>query len=515
MTPVPERAPRRRPWAPWFALLIGIAWVVGYDATLDRYRYPWFGDAASYIEMAESLRDTGRPTVSPWALEHPDTDAVPQPLFPPGLAVLIAAFTPLAGDARTAALWPSRIAAALLPLLVLLTFRGFLPDAWLLGAGLWVLLSPGVVTWHPAAYSDVVCLAFAVASLGALVRSEARDARWLAWGGFTAACAYAIRNAALAVIAASVAALAWEWLRTRGHAWRPLLAWGAGAAVPGLALAAYNLATFGALQPYVMPPSARPWPVNLTDWVRAQLQDLHVPKVAVDALPPAAAAAIAVAALAVGAWAWWRTRHDERLHRIVTVFGGYAAAGGALLVISRSRYEWADTIEVRHTLQYSWALALLALFAARSLPVRTRRALGALAAAVLAASLVSALVDLRDVRAKGREAWHLIGHDPAVAAAIRALPPDTFVASNASVLFRIAAGRSVRLREFGGGDAEFGAALNDVRAVAGTRPSAYVLWCHEWTARASACQPVPRRAGPECRRLRGPPQIVALCATEW
>jgi hypothetical protein len=223
---------------------------------------------------------------------------------------------------------------------------------------------------------------------------------------------------------------------------------------------------------------------------------------------------VVLLALAAGAWAWWRTRADARVHRIVTVLGGYAAAGGALLVISRSRYEWADTIEVRHTLQYSWALAVLVLLAAGSLTVRTRRVLAAGAVAVLAAAVFTAIADLRDVRAKGREAWHLIGHDAGVAAALRALPPETFVASNASVLFRIASGRSVRLREFGGGDAEFAAALYDVRAVAGERPSAYVLWCHEWTARASACQPVARDAGPRCRRLRGPPQIVALCATE-
>jgi hypothetical protein len=40
-----------------------------------------------------------------------------------------------------------------------------------------------------------------------------------------------------------------------------------------------------------------------------------------------------------------------------------------------------------------------------------------------------------------------------------------------------------------------------------------VLWCHDWTQKASACAPVARDTGPRCTRLRGPPQIVAICST--
>jgi hypothetical protein len=499
--------------APLAALLAGIVLVAAWSAALREHRYPYSGDSASYVEMAESLRADGRPRVSPWALESPQADAVPQPLFPPGLPVLAAALTPVAGDARTAVVWPNRIAAALLPLLILSMFRGCAPDLALLGVGLWALLSPGVRQWHYVAYSDVVALALAIVSLGALVRAEGRDRHWLAVAGLTAGLAYAVRNAALAVLLAAAAALGWEWLRSGGRGWRNAAAWAAGAAVPLGALAAYNLATFGALQPYAMPPSTRPWPLNLEDWARAQLVDVHVPAAWTAGLTPLAVACLLALLLALGLRWWWRSRADGRTHRLVTVLGCYVAAGGALLVASRSRYEWADTIEPRHALQYSWAFALLAVVAARALPTRVQRALGAGAAVVLLLAVGDAVATARGIRAGAPDAWLVVSNDPQVVAAVRALPPGTFVASNAPVLFRIAAGRPVRLAEFGGGDAAFERTLAEVHAAAGPRASAYLLWCHEYTATASACAPAPGESGPRCRRLRGPPQVVALCET--
>jgi hypothetical protein len=510
------RAFARRAWVPLAALLIGVAIVAARCAALAPYAYPYFGDSASYIEMADSLRTTGKPRVSPWDLLFPETDAIPQPLFPPGLPVIVAALTPLAGDARTASAWPNRVAAALVPLLIVLLFRRYAPDLALLGLGVAVLFTRGVMDWHYIAYSDVACLALAIVALGAFVRAEGQDRRWLAAAGFAAGVAYTVRNAALAVLLASAFTLGWELLRSGFRSWRNALAWGAGAAVPLGALAAYNLATFGALQPYAMPPSTRPWTRNLVDWVSMQLHDLYVPFALVKPMTPAVAAVVLAVALALGARWWWTTRHDGRRHRLITLLGAYVAAGGAILIASRSRYEWADTIQVRHTLQYTWALGVLLLVAAAAVPTRVQRTLAVVVGVAVAVSAAHAVEHVRQVRADGKEAWTTVADDPRVEAAIRAIPEGTLIASNASVLFRIVAARPVRLVEFGGGDTEFEAALARVRAAAAvtSRPSAYVLWCHEHTAGASACADVPRDAGPRCRRLRGPPQIVALCDTD-
>lgn len=503
----------RDAWVPLAALLIGIVLVAARTTALAPYSYPYFGDSASYIEMAESLRANGKPRVSPWDLTHPESDAIPQPLFPPGIAVLVAALTPLAGDARSASAWPNRIAAALLPFLIVVLFRGQAPDLALLGLGVAVLFSRGVMDWHYIAYTDVVCLAFAVVALGAFVRAEGQSRGWLAAAGLAAGVAYTVRNAALAVLLASAFTLGWELLRSRFRTWRNLLAWGAGAAVPLGALAGYNLATFGKLQPYAMPPSTRAWTRNLVDWVSMQLHDLYVPYSLVKPMSAPVAALVLAIALVLGVRWWWRTQADGRRHRLITLLGAYVVAGGAILVASRSRYEWADTIQVRHTLQYTWAIGVLLVVAAGALSLRMQRVVAAVVGVAIAFAAVDAVAYVRKVRAGGEEAWMTMASDPRVVDAIRAIPDGTFITSNASVLFRIAAGRPVRLVEFGGGDEAFEAALARVRAAAGARPSTFILWCHEHTAPASACADVPRDAGPRCRRLRGPPQIVALCET--
>ncbi|MEI8259238.1 MAG: hypothetical protein WCJ30_26520 [Deltaproteobacteria bacterium] len=150
------------------ALVFGILFVWSYDALLAPVRYPYAADSASYIEMADTLAHEGRPRVTPWDLEFPDRDRIPQRLFPPGFALVVAAFLPLAGDAASAALWPGRLAAALLPVLLLLAFRGVLADRTLALVGALAHATPGVRGWQFLAYSDVTALAVALLALGAL-----------------------------------------------------------------------------------------------------------------------------------------------------------------------------------------------------------------------------------------------------------------------------------------------------------------------------------------------------------
>ena len=154
------------------ALAFGILLVSFYDAVLAPVRYPYAADSASYVEMADTLYHGGRPRVTPWDLEFPDQDRIPQRLFPPGFPLLIAAFVPLTGDATTASLWPGRLAAALVPLLLLLAFRGALRDRSLALLGAFALATPGVIGWQYLAYSDVTALAVAMLALGACASKQ-------------------------------------------------------------------------------------------------------------------------------------------------------------------------------------------------------------------------------------------------------------------------------------------------------------------------------------------------------
>ena len=508
------------------ALLVGALAVLAYDRELATYRYPYSGDSASYVDMAGALLRDGRPLVTPWDVDPGDRDAVPQPLFPPGFSVLIAALTPLFGDVRLAALYPSRAAAALLPFLIVFLFRGVVSDAALAGVAALVLLSPGVRDWHFLAYSDVPALALAVVALGALGRglgivaapapgAPGRGALlWLLLAGLAAGTAYTVRNAGLAVLGASLAMLLWARVRGLGHP-RATLYWLAGAIGPLWALWSYNVATFGELQPYHMPASTRRWPQNLADYAIAQLGDLGVPDPLLATAPPLAVAGLGAIAAAF-AVAFWRLRRAPALQALVVLLGGYAAAGAVLLVASRSRYEWGNFIDSRNVLQYTFAYALgLAIVAGTLIPPRAHRLAAGAGAALLVALTVAAASDLWAARGYHEEAWLALSRDRELMAVARALPADALIASNAAVLFRLGVPRPVRELEVGGDDRGFVGSLGQLtRAAAGRRPTAFLLVCDEWTAGFTACGAPPGAAatGPACRLIRGAPPRVLLCA---
>ncbi|HXQ63859.1 MAG TPA: hypothetical protein VN787_03310 [Steroidobacteraceae bacterium] len=504
--------------APVVALVLGVLLVSLYDTGLARSRYPYLADSASYIEMATSLRTDGRPRVTPWDVGPGGTDAVPQPLFPPGFALVVAALVPAAGDARTAALIPSRVAAALLPFLLVVMWRGAAPPSVLLSLGLWVLISPGVREWQFVAYSDVTGLALAVIALGALARpliaadpNRAACGWWLA-GGFAAGLCYAVRNAGLAVLAASAAMLFYARLRSL-IATRALTLWALGATPPLAALAAYNLATFGKIQPYDMPASFRAWTVNVVDYAGAQLEDLGLPLPIGAALPGVALVALLGLLIAAVFAAWWRTREDRPRHALLSLLFLYVVAGGTLLVASRSRYEWANFIDGRNVLQYSFALALALLTAARAVMSARAQRWGAIALlAMLTASGAGAAREALGAYRAPPEPWLALSRDAAVMTAARELPAAALIASNAAPLFRIAAPRPVRQLDLGGDDRDFTDSLARLKAAAGPRPSTFLLVCDEWTEGLSPCRGVAAAAGLACARLRAAVPVVARCA---
>ena len=500
------------------ALVLGVVLVTLYDISLAPSRYAYSGDSASYIEMAGSLRAEGRPRVTPWDLKRGEPDAVPQPLFPPGFAVAIASLVPLAGDARTAALWPSRIAAALLPFLLVVMWRGAATPATLLGAGLWVLLSPGVRKWQFVAYSDVPTLALAVIALGLLAQGllatepDRRTRTWLL-AGFVAGIAYTFRNAALALLVAALATLVYARLRSYIGT-RPIVLLAAGATVPVGALLAYNVGTFGTSWPYTMPPSARPWPRNLGDYAAEQLNELGIGRLIGASSPGGYALVVLGVLLGVAAFLWWRTRAERSRHVLLTLLGLYAVGGGLLLVMSRSRFEWGNFIDERNVLQYSFALVLAALLAFGALPRGCRRIVGLILVAFLAVRAYAAAREALAARVAPPEEWLALDRDAAVMGVARQIPAGTLIASNAAVLFRIGSERRVRQLDVGGADSDFAGSLAVLAAVAAPGPASFLLVCNEWTGEFSACGGKLAAVAARCTRIRPRDPIVAVCAVE-
>lgn len=501
----------------WAVFAFALFFVTGFDALWSGVRYPYAADSASYIEMAQTLREDGRPRVTPWDFAEGSADRIPQKLFPPGYPLLVAAVTPLTGTARTAALIPGRVAAVLIPVLLVTLFAGAVPARALMLLSVYTLLTGGVRGWQYAAYSDVPALAVSIVALGALARGlrlvgEPRyPLRWCLLAGLAAGLAYTIRNAGIAVLAIAVVALAESVWRRR--TWRELAAVMAGAAGPLAALFAYNLTTFGRWQPYAMPASTRAWPLNAVDWAAATLTDLGVPWQVAGQLPHPVAVLAVGSAVALVVAAWVRLRTDPPRRALLLLVGGYALGGAVLLVLSRSRYEWGNLIDERNTLQYTWALVFAVVMAVPALfTARVSAPLGRLGAVAVLAVFCCAAVDAWRVGTAPVEPWQRLADDPAVLAAALA-PPGTLVVSNQAVLFRIGRGVPVRNLEIDGDDRSLWRAMEDVRAHAAGRDGRLIVVCDEYTAGYSACGGVPVAgvSPPPCAPARLVAPRVTVC----
>lgn len=501
----------------WSVFFFSLVFVVGFDAMWTGKRYAYAADSASYIEMADSLYHEGRPLVTPWDATEGRADQIPQRLFPPGYPLLIAALMPLTGDAGTAALIPGRVAAVCLPLLILCLFSGALRERALALVAVYALLSPGVRGWQFLAYSDVTALAVSVIALGTLARGlklvgdTAHPLRWCVLAGCAAGSAYAIRNAGIAVLAITCVMLAESVWRRR--AWAETLAAGIGAMGPLAALWSYNLHTFGQLQPYTMPPSRRAGYLNALDWARASFTDAGVPWQLAERLPGVVAPLVLGAVLALLGLAFWRLRVDPRRRALFLLLAGYAAGGALLLIVSRSRYEWGNTIDERNTLQYTWALAFSLVIAVQILfrpaVVRVLRGLGV---GFLAMMGCMSVYDAWSVGTAPVEWWQQLAADPAVIAAAKQ-PREVYLASNHAVLFRIGSNAHVRNVEIGGNDRDFLRALREVKDAAAGRPARFLLVCDEYTAGYSACggTPIDGVDAPLCPFVREPSPRVVGC----
>jgi len=501
------------------SLCLGVLVVGGYDLALSHSRYAYSADSASYVEMAQTLVTTGSMRVTPWDVEPVAIDAIPQPLFPPGFALLIAAIARVTSGIASAALVPSRLSAALIPCLFVLLWRPAARAGVLLGLGLWVLLTPGVRQWHYLAYSDVTMLALAIAALGLLYRGLLQRPQrtrqdvgspWL-WAGLLAGLCYAVRNAGLAVIAASLLTLAYAFCR-QWVGWRAVTWWLTGLVGPVGGVLIYNLQTFAVLQPYLMPASTRAWQLNLVDYAREQLVDLGSPLVHSAAL----ALGVMVLLFGLGGYSWWRCRaargSDYAEHVLLTVTGSYGLCGAVLLVLSRSRYEWGTLIDARNVLQYSFVIALFLLSAVRTLlPAWARTvALGG----ALTLLLFSATLATRDAVAAYHapaEPWMVLSEDRALIATIAAMPPEQLLASNAAPLLRLIAHKPVRQLDLVGEDGDLVAALRELSVVSHERRAVFFLVCDGMAQDFPMCQTQQGPPEAHCQSVRLDAPFVARC----
>lgn len=407
-------------------------------------------DSVNYIEQAEHLLAGQGFLAHPYSVAETADGAQPDRLFPPGLAMAVAALSWLLGSAP----YPTQVGlgmamAVAIPLLAYTLFRQQFGRVAALVLAVLVAWSPGQLRFAPMALSDGLALALvllsALASLRAWQRGETRRSAW-AWfllAGALGGAGTLVRNANLAWLAAGGVACGavalWPALQQRqwraawadGHrwAWWGTLAWAAGAAAVLVPWWWRNWHLFGRIQPYSMPPSTVGFEANARRFIAEQAGDVLAVREWGSWVGWSVPGLLLTAALlAWVAYALWRrtprwTASQWGLHLLAA---GYACAGAAVVVVARSTYEWGEVIGTRHTLAYTPFWLLLGAGAVWGCTQAARhRVAHALSLALAVVLLLSHASELPDWRRRSQDQWRTAPDAAHFRAALDHVEPST------------------------------------------------------------------------------------------
>lgn len=477
----PELA-RQRPYQDYLlALCIGAFAVGWYASLLADIRYLYTPDSAAYIEAARNLiAGKGLVTSSSLADATPTT---PLALFPPGFPLLIAGVTIVTGlDAAPAAIVVSWASWALLPSALFFALSSLLRRGPVHLLSVLVVASPGMAENGWLALSDTSFLVLIITSFGLLIRAATlRDrgaAQAMIGAGLLCGFAYLLRNSGTAAFLATafsfafLAAFRVVALRTALN-W--LGWWSIGVLTAVIPLWLRNLAVFGTLQPYRMPPSEIDLLTNIRTYLQSMLTDISGVKaigmVAWDIttlLPVTAVFAIAALAATPRLFrAWKGSTPDAKLG--ITLLGSYIIAGTSMVILARTLYQWGEPINLRHVIQYNWALFALVSISLAAIRIRYLSAIALVLSVTLVfahwfhnsekinnernahAAVMESTDPLRAIASQPDQGVTFtnkvklaVSRDDSLMTLISSLPASTTLVSNASDVFRIATARPVR-----------------------------------------------------------------------
>ncbi len=387
------------------ALLVGALSVTG-----DRHRYPAAdADAVKYLQAAESLLagtglTTPRDAVSaPWGEVRE-----PYRNWPPGYSLLIAAVSKATGAAvMPSGLWISRCALALLPMAMLFCLGPLRLEGWAAAIALLAAFSSGflwsgMVPRSDAPFCLMVCLV--LLSLRRFLATE--RAGWLFAAALLAGLSYTVRTVGVALVLAVPLALTIARIRS-GHTrsvaavLRAPALWTVSAAVPVAALLAYNLKTFGQLQPYSLPPSTVGLVANIRWLMAAVISDASSTSAAGPWIAwtwPALMAASLLAGYTLAMFCRRRildpsVSNGDAAFALTLVL--YALGSAAILVLGRTKYQWGELINDRYVAQFTWIVMAVVLCWARdtwSSPSQRRALTVAVAIVCVAAAVPRVLI---------------------------------------------------------------------------------------------------------------------------
>ena len=327
--------------------------------------FPFSPDSANYVEQARNLIQEGL-TFS-ISSDSNGMDKTSSSLFPIGFPIILAFLSIFGFDAQEASITVGWLSAILFPALLYICFKKQIGSSYAaILAGL-SALSPGVLTYAPMGLTDIFSLILAVGVIGLVLNS--RSTTFFFVGGVVAGLAYAVRNAHIALLTALAVYFLYLWVSNpaqRNTTIRQAIAFVVGASTIILPLLLRNLVIFGALNPYEMEPST----VSVVHNVRVYIQEFIYDVSALRNLGLFVGWSIQglillLALVMGGSWMLmvvWKGQLAEKKKKTIFLCITYSTMGACVVIAARSRYEWGEMINIRHTLQYTpfFLAALLA-----------------------------------------------------------------------------------------------------------------------------------------------------------
>jgi hypothetical protein len=345
-----------------------LAVIVGlFAATLvhfNNYVFPYTTDSASYIEQARSLLTRGVFEEMPDTIEDSSSGG-PSTLFPPGYPVLIAVFSKvLQIQPEFTGVLLSKLAVALLPICIVFSIQKILGIEYAFIISLLVVFAPAVIHWGGVASSDIISMLLAIFCIGLTIKAADNLLLWFIVG-LLAGFSYLIRNANLALVLSICGFLAWSIALDSEQRRKRIYSagiWLLGCAIPVVPWMIRNLIVFGKIQPYSMDASTIGLTENISTFVEAQLNVLLSWGVA-NRLIGLGILGIILLAIVLGllarqVWVTWKQwkKIEQQTFFIATL---YFILGSAVVVIARTKYQWGEIINERHTIAYLFCLLVI------------------------------------------------------------------------------------------------------------------------------------------------------------
>jgi len=363
--------------------LISALYVFFCITLLGESVYFWTPDSASYIEAARNFSSMGKLVIS--TALNAEMDLQPLKLWPPGYPLILSVTQDILGvDSQWLIVHISIFSWVIVPTLIFVLVRPLLGVSLSAALSIAILTSPAFLDWGWKGLSDLPFLFVVV--LGLLLSSNLSSG-WkpiisIFIGGILLGISFSIRNigvAALIAVFISYVITFFARQEQRREIFLKIVVWSTGASIIVLPVFIRNIMVFGTLQPYSMQASTVSLLTNIRVNTKSIMLDLFGSQNLAEIIAWDFLVFASCALVFTGLSAYYAYRHSSQIKENGRILAGelicfsqsmfvffslfiYALLSIAIVIYARTKYEWGEPINLRHVLQYNWAIIAIVLF---------------------------------------------------------------------------------------------------------------------------------------------------------